>query len=71
MNQNDDLTIKRIREARHSISEKCGHDPQQVVDYYLELQKEYQSRLLATELEKAPEVNLPAASLRLSTKAAL
>lgn len=36
----DDPTTKRIREARHRISEKCGHDPQRLVDYYIKMQKE-------------------------------
>ncbi len=35
----DDPTITRIREARHRISEKCGHEPRKVVKYYLDLQK--------------------------------
>lgn len=35
----DDPTISRIREARHRISEKCGHDPQKLVEYYLDFGK--------------------------------
>ena len=46
MKSNDDPTITRIRETRHRISEECGHDPQKVVDYYIELQKKYQRLLL-------------------------
>lgn len=42
----DDPVIQRIREARHRISEKCDHDPQKLVDYYVELQKKYEDRLL-------------------------
>ncbi|MBD2778884.1 hypothetical protein [Iningainema tapete] len=38
----DDPAIKRIREARHRISEEYGHDPQKLVNYYIELQKQYQ-----------------------------
>lgn len=39
----DDPAIKRIREARHRISSEHGHDPQKLVNYYIELQKQYQS----------------------------
>jgi hypothetical protein len=52
-----DLTITRIREARHRISERLGHDPQKVVDYYLELQKKYRGRLLTREPEEVHEVD--------------
>jgi hypothetical protein len=30
----------------NQISERCGHDPQKLVDYFIELQKEYQDRIL-------------------------
>ncbi len=46
MKPQDDPTIARIRETRHRISERFGHDPQKLVAYYIELQKEYQDRLL-------------------------
>jgi len=46
MRPKDDPTIARIREARHRISEQCGHDPQKVVEYYLRLQRNYRRRLL-------------------------
>lgn len=45
MKLNDDPTIARIREARHYISQEYSHDPQRVVDYYIKLQKKYQSIL--------------------------
>ena len=38
----DDPAIKRIREVRHRISKEHGHDPQKLVNYYIELQKQYQ-----------------------------
>jgi hypothetical protein len=42
-----DPTIARIREARHRISEKCGHDPKQLIEYYKKLQEEkYADRLV-------------------------
>ncbi len=37
----DDLAISRIREVRHSISAAHGHDPQKVVNYYIDLQNQY------------------------------
>ena len=49
MKQKDDPTIERIREARHRISKDHDHDPQKVVEYYLELQKKYEQRLLEDE----------------------
>ena len=47
MKAKDDPTITRIREARHRISEECGHDPQKMVEYYSKLQKKYQSRIIS------------------------
>jgi hypothetical protein len=44
--QVDDAVISSIRKVRHQTSEEQGHDPQKVVAYYLELQKEYRERLL-------------------------
>jgi hypothetical protein len=46
MMQMGDAVIASIREARHQISEEHDHDPQKVVAYYMELQKQYQKRLL-------------------------
>ena len=42
----NDPIIERIREARHQISEEHAHDPEDVVAYYIELQKRYSQRLL-------------------------
>ena len=36
-----DEAIDQIREIRHIISEENGHNPQRLVDYYIELQKQY------------------------------
>jgi hypothetical protein len=44
--QVDDAVISSIRKVRHQISEEQAHDPQRVVAYYLELQKQYRERLL-------------------------
>lgn len=37
----NDPVIETIREARHQISEEHHHDPENVVAYYVELQKRY------------------------------
>jgi hypothetical protein len=51
----DDPTIKRIRQTRHEISEKCGHDAKRLVAYYQELEKQHADRLVSgkTGSEKA------------------
>ena len=36
------------REVRHRISARFGHDPAQLVSFYLEMQKQYQDRLIKT-----------------------
>jgi len=55
MKAKDDPTITRIREARHKISEDCEHDPQKMVEYYVELQKKYQERVISsTQQETTP-----------------
>ena len=41
-----DPVIDEIREARHRISERLGHDPSRLIEYYIELQKQYRDRLL-------------------------
>jgi hypothetical protein len=46
---NDEPTLTRIREARQRISAKCGHDPEKLVEYYMELQKQYQDRLISVD----------------------
>ena len=44
-NQTDPV-IDEVRLVRHRISEQCGHDPDRLVAYYLELQQKYRDRLL-------------------------
>ncbi len=34
----NDPVIDRIREARHLISEECGHDPEKLIEYYIRRQ---------------------------------
>ena len=36
-----DPTIDHIREVRHQISAEFGHDPEKVVAYYANLEKEF------------------------------
>lgn len=36
-----DEAISQIRNVRHIISEENGHDPQKLVKYYIELQKQH------------------------------
>lgn len=42
-----DPVIDEIRKARRRISARVGHDPARLVDYYIQLQKQYRERLLA------------------------
>jgi hypothetical protein len=44
-----DPVIDEIREVRHRISARFDHDPTRLVVYYMELQKQYQDRLIETE----------------------
>jgi len=53
-----DPTIARIREARRSISEKCGHDPKRLVEYYTKLQKEKYADRLVTPPKPASQESL-------------
>ena len=41
-----DPVIDEIREVRHQISARFGHDPEKLVKHYMELQKEYRDRLV-------------------------
>lgn len=44
--------IAAIREVRHRLSERFGHDPYRVVAHLMELQKEHPEKLVpAPELE--------------------
>lgn len=43
-----DPVIDEIREVRHRISARFDHDPARLVAYYIELQKQYRNRLVAT-----------------------
>lgn len=41
-----DPAIEEVREVRRRISARVGHDPTRLVAYYIELQKQYQGRLI-------------------------
>ena len=43
-----DAVIDEIREVRHRISARFDHDPAQMVAFYMEMQKQYQDRLIET-----------------------
>jgi hypothetical protein len=49
--QLNDPGIDEIREIRHRISERFGHDPARLIAYYLELQKQFQDRFIKTAKE--------------------
>ena len=42
----DNPVIKRVREARHSISKECGHDTKRLVERYMRMQKKHADRML-------------------------
>jgi hypothetical protein len=44
-----DPVIDEIREIRHRISERFGHDSEKLVAHYIKLQKKYKKRLLKEE----------------------
>ena len=41
-----DPTTARVREVRHRISERFGHDPRRLAQHYMELQKRHADRLV-------------------------
>ena len=43
-----DPVIDEIRDVRHRISARFGHDPARLVAFYMELQKQYEDRLIET-----------------------
>lgn len=55
-----DPVIDEIREVRHRISARVDHDPARLVAYYIELQKQYQHRLIET-VTSADRTDQPAA----------
>ena len=49
-----DPVIDEIRDVRHRISARFGHDPERLVAYYMELQKQYEDRLIKAEKDAEP-----------------
>jgi len=43
-----DPVIDEIREVRRRISARCGHDPTQLVSFYMEMQQQDEDRLIGT-----------------------
>lgn len=43
----DNPLIKRIRGVRQQISEEYNHDPRQLVEHYIELEKKHQGRFIS------------------------
>jgi hypothetical protein len=41
-----DPVIDEIREVRHQISARFGHDPKRLVDHYIKLQRKHEDRLV-------------------------
>lgn len=41
-----DPAIEEIREVRHRISARFGHDPKRLIAHYIEYQKQFQDRLI-------------------------
>ena len=48
-----DSTIERVRKVRHQISAEHNHDPRQLIAYYLEMEREYEERILREEQPEA------------------
>jgi hypothetical protein len=44
-----DPVIDEVRAVRHSISARFKHDPVKLVEYYRDVQNQYQDRLLQSE----------------------
>ena len=56
-----DPVIDEIREVRHRISARFDHDPTQMVAFYMEMQKQYQDRLIETAQSAELRRDQPAA----------
>ena len=45
MSKDKDIAINRVREVRHKISARFGHDTKRLIDHYIEYQKKFADRL--------------------------
>ena len=50
-----DPAIDEIREIRHRISERFGHDPERLVAYYIELQEKHRDRFVGALAKEKDE----------------
>jgi hypothetical protein len=41
-----DPIVDEVRQVRHEISARFGHDPVRLAEYYMELQEQYRDRLV-------------------------
>ena len=46
-----DPSIERVRKVRHQISSEFDHDPKQLIQYYIQLQKKHQSRIIDSPMQ--------------------
>lgn len=51
----DDPVIDEVRKVRRQISARFDHDPARLIAHYLELQKQYQDRLIDSPSTKEEE----------------
>jgi hypothetical protein len=52
-----DILIDEIRETRKKISAEFGHDTKKLVEYYMEMQKRFGSRLRRVK-SRGPEADM-------------
>jgi hypothetical protein len=50
-----DPVIDEIRAVRSRISARFDHDPEQLIQYYIELQKRHADRLIGGTKDSAPK----------------
>lgn len=50
-----DPAIDEVREIRHRISERFGHDPERLVAYYMELQEKHLDRFVGAPQKEQEE----------------
>jgi hypothetical protein len=64
----EDPGIQWVRDVRHKISEEFDHDPRKLIEHYIEMQKQYEDRLVrmpkstpeqGEELHESPEPIIP------------
>ncbi len=52
-----DPTLDRIRETRKKISENYGHNVKELVEHYIELQKQYKDRIIPSDGEESSDLS--------------